>query len=257
MSERVFFRCSEPHPDSLRDSDGEVGGRRDDSFCLDASAPQLVVESDCRCQTDSRVAAQGRRGQMREAAWAAAAAAATVAAARVSAGCAVAVGAGPTAAASPLVPLTHACRSFYFSAPATAQAPRDRNWRHRLSLLQPQPRHRRRVLSVLPPGTLPPTATTTTNTTITTTPSRFLATRFPAISCRRRLYSTAAKMSEVQWPAQKVRKTFFEYFEQRGHAIGKFFWLLDPSPPALQRPRAAKLNARPDASRSVAFGLGP
>lgn len=27
-------------------------------------------------------------------------------------------------------------------------------------------------------------------------------------------------MAELEWPAARVRKTFLEYFEQRGHTIG-------------------------------------
>lgn len=27
-------------------------------------------------------------------------------------------------------------------------------------------------------------------------------------------------MAEIKWPAAKVRQTFLEYFEQRGHTIG-------------------------------------
>ncbi|POR38986.1 Alanine--tRNA ligase, partial [Tolypocladium paradoxum] len=42
--------------------------------------------------------------------------------------------------------------------------------------------------------------------------------RTPAVLHQQRLYSTA-NMSEVKWPAALVRKTFFDFFEQRGHTI--------------------------------------
>ena len=29
-------------------------------------------------------------------------------------------------------------------------------------------------------------------------------------------------MAESQWPAARVRQTFFDYFAARGHTIGKF-----------------------------------
>ena len=36
-------------------------------------------------------------------------------------------------------------------------------------------------------------------------------------------------MADVKWPAALVRKTFFEYFEQRGHTLGTYpFPLLPP-----------------------------
>lgn len=38
---------------------------------------------------------------------------------------------------------------------------------------------------------------------------------------RRRFRSTAGMATDsVQWPAKRVRQTFFDYFEERGHTIG-------------------------------------
>lgn len=45
--------------------------------------------------------------------------------------------------------------------------------------------------------------------------------RFPSFLFRRS-YSSSSTMaeSELKWPAARVRQTFLEYFEQRGHTIG-------------------------------------
>lgn len=39
-------------------------------------------------------------------------------------------------------------------------------------------------------------------------------------------------MSEVKWPAALVRKTFFDYFKERGHTIGTHSQLALPFAPA-------------------------
>lgn len=41
--------------------------------------------------------------------------------------------------------------------------------------------------------------------------------RFPLHS---RSYSSATMAADLEWPAARVRKTFLEYFEQKGHTIG-------------------------------------
>lgn len=41
-------------------------------------------------------------------------------------------------------------------------------------------------------------------------------------------------MTDTQWPAHKVRKTFFDFFEERRHTIGKS--LLRPPRPSRAPP---------------------
>lgn len=44
----------------------------------------------------------------------------------------------------------------------------------------------------------------------------------PAVQPHRRLISHAtARMSEAKWPGALVRKTYFDFFEERGHTLGK------------------------------------
>lgn len=38
-----------------------------------------------------------------------------------------------------------------------------------------------------------------------------------------RLYSDLKMATDTNWPAAKVRQTFLEYFEKRGHTIGAYF----------------------------------
>lgn len=60
-----------------------------------------------------------------------------------------------------------------------------------------------------------------TNTTIFARQIPKATRRFPSFLFRRS-YSSSSTMaeSELKWPAARVRQTFLEYFEQRGHTIG-------------------------------------
>lgn len=117
--------------------------------------------------------------------------------------------------------LTHSCRTFYYSRPpppppTVASTPLQ---------LQFNPQQHQLLLHNLQPET--PTTTTIPPlrpATITAPARNFLRTatnkRFPFFVLRRSYSSATMAESELKWPAARVRKTFFEYFEQRGHTIG-------------------------------------
>lgn len=119
--------------------------------------------------------------------------------------------------------LTHSCRTFYSSPPtaaATAAAPTPLNLH-----LQFKPQQHQLLLHNLQSET--PTTTTIPPlrpATITSPARNFLRTatnkRFPFFILRRSYSSATMAESELKWPAARVRKTFLEYFEQRGHTIG-------------------------------------
>lgn len=87
-------------------------------------------------------------------------------------------------------PLTHSCRTFHIA---------------HLQLHQQPPSSLRRVKA----------ATLQTIRTI-----HSAATRAPATISSLRRFSSTARMSELKWPSARVRNSFFEFFEQRGHTIG-------------------------------------
>jgi hypothetical protein len=114
--------------------------------------------------------------------------------------------------------LTHSCRSFYSCPPPPTAASTPLH-------LQFKPQQRQLLLHNLQPE--PPTTTTIPPlrpATITAPARNFLRTatnkRFPFFVLRRSYSSATMAETELKWPAERVRKTFFEYFEQRGHTIG-------------------------------------
>jgi hypothetical protein len=126
---------------------------------------------------------------------------------------------------SPFVFLTHSCRSFHryrLQRAATHFPPQQQQPRPQL---QPQLRQRNQLLHA-PTLILPNFA-----------PSTSLSTIFS-----KRLFRSTAVMAETQWPAQRVRQTFFEYFEKRGHTLGM---RQTPSPSPRPRPRPRPRRCKP------------
>lgn len=126
-----------------------------------------------------------------------------------------------------------------------------------VSVLSALPRHHRQS------HTLPPLRRTSYPTTTFPTftqreaNSLFATTRLRYKSARRipvsRLYSStankhSANMEKKQWTGVGVRKTFFEFFEQRGHTIGTSHhhisrcWRPPPQHPAMHIPNIVVLN---------------
>lgn len=112
----------------------------------------------------------------------------------------------------PFVPfLTHSCRSFY-SAPSPPPPGPRLPLHHRCnynygcnSNSNPALCRRKFAASSPSPATaIPPP----------------VAPNFFPFPHRRPFSTSTAIMAELQWPAARVRKTFLEYFEQRGHTIG-------------------------------------
>ena len=116
--------------------------------------------------------------------------------------------------------LTHSCRTFYSSPPtAAAAAPTPLNLH-----LQFKPQQHQLLLHNLQSETPTTTTIPPLPATITSPARNFLRTatnkRFPFFILRRSYSSATMAESELKWPAARVRKTFLEYFEQRGHTIG-------------------------------------
>jgi hypothetical protein len=126
--------------------------------------------------------------------------------------------------------LTHSCRTFH--PPPSPPAPTPTPQQLGLGLhLQLEPQQHQLLLHNLQSKT--PTTTTTIPPqprTITAPARNILRTaaatatnrRFPFFILRRSYSSATMAESELKWPAARVRKTFLEYFEQRGHTIGMY-----------------------------------
>lgn len=136
--------------------------------------------------------------------------------------------------------LTHSCRTFH-----DPQRPSIYR-RQRLHLFPPSSTNREFYT------TAPYTRTrscTRTDTTILQIPRSIslairplLAAAAPTASITplRRLYSHST-MAQVKWPAAEVRKTFFNFFEEKGHTLGKLQSVsLDPRI-AMLTPRSQSL----------------
>lgn len=113
--------------------------------------------------------------------------------------------------------LTHSCRTFYPPPPAPTP-PQQLHLQFRSQQLQ-------LLLHNLQSETPTTTTTISPRPTITAAPARNIfrtATnkRLPFFILRRSYSSATMAESELKWPAARVRKTFLEYFEQRGHTIG-------------------------------------
>jgi hypothetical protein len=129
---------------------------------------------------------------------------------------------------SPFVLLTHSGRSF------------QRRRRHAAAAAHT---HLERYQQLDPPTPLLQFSSYPSNTTTTTTTN--LCLEFPprqrgntilnaaaqtsttfrrnvktALFSFKRPFHTTAIMAETQWPAHRVRQTFFEYFEEKGHTLG-------------------------------------
>jgi hypothetical protein len=137
------------------------------------------------------------------------------------------MGAGERGSYVSVALLTHSCRTFH-----PPPSPRSTPTPQQLGLgphLQLEPQQHQLLLHNLQSKT--PTTTTTIPPrprTIAAPVRNILRTatatnrRFPFFILRRSYSSATMAESELKWPAARVRKTFLEYFEQRGHTIGMY-----------------------------------
>jgi hypothetical protein len=134
------------------------------------------------------------------------------------------MGAGERGSYVSVALLTHSCRTFH--PPPSTPTPQQLGLGPHLQL---EPQQHQLLLHNLQSKT--PTTTTTIPPrprTIAAPVRNILRTatatnrRFPFFILRRSYSSATMAESELKWPAARVRKTFLEYFEQRGHTIGMY-----------------------------------
>ena len=114
--------------------------------------------------------------------------------------------------------LTHSCRTFH----DPQQGP-SINCRQRLHFSTAHcPHYTARATPYT--RTRPPSRTDTTILPLSRVFFRAVRPRLaaptPSITPLRRLYSHST-MAQVKWPAAEVRKTFFDFFEEKGHTLGE------------------------------------
>ena len=120
-------------------------------------------------------------------------------------------------AASPV--LTHSCRTFHAGVGASSARHSGSFSRVLLTPTTPTPST---ATSPPPPSKL--AEQQDSSSFASRLESATIRPRFPpALFHRRRFYSTAARMppNASEWPAARVRKTFFDFFAERGHTVGE------------------------------------
>ena len=133
--------------------------------------------------------------------------------------------------------LTHSCRSFHagvggprtFSSTITATIPGFGATAATAATAITNLTGSSSAIGTLSNSSSPPAARTQNNFTSVSLPAAtttIIRPRLPAafIAWRsRRFYSTATRMppNASEWPAARVRKSFFDFFDERGHTVGE------------------------------------
>lgn len=129
---------------------------------------------------------------------------------------------------SPFGGLTHSCRSFHAGVGATSVTAVSSIYSTTAAIPTASPTG----AAAAPTPTSPPSLTRgkfdrfllPASSTLAGSAFATIRSRIPAASLSwRRFYSSATRMppNAAEWPAARVRKTFFDFFHERGHTVGE------------------------------------